>query len=164
MSDDQFEIRVGESEFRALLDRAKAVSDVKSAFAEQVALVRDLTNYGSNLIIRCFTLSSNKELKDLVILGVLLRQVVVMLDGVEILISNGAVYAAGLQARALFEASVYIDWILKSETEKKAVFYYVHNVRRQRMWARRSQSGSPEAVAFAAIAPDLMGQLDPQYV
>ena len=164
MADEPLEIKVGESEFRGLLDREKAVSDVNRAFPEQLRLLCDLTNYGTNLIPRCFSLSSDKELKDIVVLGVLLRQVAAMLDAVEILVSQGAVYAAGLQARTLFEASVYIDWILRNDTKEKASYYCVHNVRRQRMWAQRSQAGSPEAVAFAAIAPNLMGQLDPQYV
>lgn len=52
--------------------------------------------------------------------------------------------------RALFEASVYIDWILVSDSERKAFYYHVHNLRRKRTWARRIQPGSPEATSFAA--------------
>ena len=52
-------------------------------------------------------------------LGALLRQIVTMLDGVEVLLSNGASYTAQLQLRALLEASIYIEWILKGDGDKK---------------------------------------------
>jgi len=42
-----------------------------------------------------------------------------MLDGVEVLLSNGASYTAQLQLRALLEASIYIEWILKGDGDKK---------------------------------------------
>jgi hypothetical protein len=145
-------IKVRENEFTPLLDREKARSHVLHAFPNQLATLKDLTNYGTNLIPRCYT-SSDRDLKDVVVVGILLRQAVAMLDGVEVLMSNGAVYSAGLQARALFEASAYIEWILQSDIDTKAVYYYVHNVRRQRRWAKRFLKNSPEAAAFAASIP-----------
>jgi hypothetical protein len=147
-------IKIGEGEFSPLLDREKTLADVKRAFSSQLEMLHDVTNYGTNLIPRCYE-SSDKALKDIVVIPILLRQVVAMLDGVEVLLSNGAVYAAALQARALFEASVYIDWILAADSERKATCYYVHNLRRQRRWARRFQRGSPEATAFATLVPDM---------
>jgi len=155
------EITIKENEFHPLLDREKAVVDSKRAFSVQLEMLRDAINYGTNLIPRCFG-SSNKELKDIVVIAILLRQVVAMLDAMELLTSNGAVYAVGLQARAIFEASVYIDWILQSDAEKKATYYYVHNVRRQRRSAQRLQPGSPEATTFLASMPDLDFLRDPQ--
>lgn len=153
-------IKVREKEFTRLLDRARAVSDVQLAYRNQLEMLRELTNYGTNLIPRCYG-SSERELKDVVIIGILLRQVVAMLDAVEVLFSNGIVYAAGLQARAIFEASAYVEWILQSDTKKKTLYYYVHNLRRQRRWARRTQQGTPEATEFAALAPDLRSLQDP---
>lgn len=147
-------IKTGENEFLPLLDRGKALADVKCAYSGQLEMLRDVTSYGTNLIARCYG-SSNKKLKDVVVLTILLRQVVAMLDGVELLVSNGSVHAAALPSRALFEASAYIDWILSADSEKKATYYYVHNLRRQRRWAQRFQKGSPEATAFADLVPDL---------
>lgn len=83
------------------------------------------------MIPRCFT-SSKRDFKDAVVLAILLRQAVAMLDGIQILLSSGAPHAANLQLRALFEASVYIDWILLGDSERKAQYYYVHNLRRKR--------------------------------
>ncbi len=100
-------IKVGENEFKPLLDRDKVTPDIKEHLSPWIDLILDLTNYSSLLIPRCFS-SSARDLKDAVVLAILLRQVVAMLDGIEVLLSNGAVHAAQLQLRALLEASVYI--------------------------------------------------------
>jgi hypothetical protein len=143
-------IKVPESEFRALIDREKVVSDIKEHLSPWTASIRDMTNYGSNLIPRCF-ISSDRSLKDVVVLAILLRQALAMLDGVEILLCSGAVHIAHLQMRALFEVSVYIDWILLSDSETKATYYYVHNLRRKRALAQRVQPGSVEAQEFTTM-------------
>lgn len=137
-----------ESEFKPILDRDKHEGDVRQYFSKHIDLLVDLTNYGSNLIPRVYD-SSNKKLEDIVIIGVLLKQVVSMIDAVEILVSKGAVGAANLQARAAFESSLYIDWILMSESEKKAKYYYVSNLRNQRLWALRLKTGTPENEVFS---------------
>lgn len=118
-------------------------------------LLRDLANYGSNLIPRAFT-SSDKTLRDAVIIGTLLRQVVSMIDAIEILLCRSAVHAAALQLRAMFEASIYIEWILIRDQEKKAAYYYVHNLLRLRLWAMRVQPGTDESSSFKKIM-DKMG-------
>jgi len=152
-------IRVPESEFKPLLDRDRTLADIEEHLQPWVRLTRDITNYGTNLIPRCMG-SSSRTLADAVILTILLRQVVSMLDGIEILLSNGAVYAANLQMRALFEASVYIDWILESDTERKAAYYYVHNLRRMRTGASRLQPGSPEWQEFGSVRNDFSIRLN----
>lgn len=78
-----------------------------------------------------------------------------MTDATEVLVSNGAVYPAFLQARAAFEASLYIDWMLKGETNRKARYYYVSNLRNDRLWALRILEGMPEQQEFAADTQDL---------
>jgi hypothetical protein len=145
-------IKVRENEYKALLDRDKTTEDVKQ-LRPWLLLIRDITDYGTNLIPRCIG-SSDRKLEDAVLVAALLRQVVAMLDGVEVLLSGGAVYAANLQMRALFEASVYVDWMLAGDLEKKAQYYYVHNLRRIRMWARRAQPGSSEWQEFSSTVKD----------
>lgn len=145
-------IKVRENEFKPLLDREKTAEDVKQ-LKPWLLLIRDIVNYGTNLIPRCIS-SSDRKLEDAVLVAALLRQVVAMLDGVEVLLSEGAVYAANLQMRALFEASLCVDWMLAGDLEKKAQYYYVHNLRRIRMWARRTQPGSPEWQEFTSTVKD----------
>jgi Family of unknown function (DUF5677) len=71
-----------------------------------------------------------------------------MLDAIEILLCRSAVHAAALQLRAMFEAAVYVEWILAGDRENKAAHYYVHNLQRLRVWAMRVQPGTPESISF----------------
>ena len=137
-----FLIKVPEKEFRALLDRETVLEHLKEHFVPRLQLIEDVVNYGTNLIPRCMA-SSERKLKDVVLLTILLRQVVGMLDGVQVLLSSGAVQAANLQLRALFEAAIYAEWMLAGDAEKKALYYYVHNLRRRRKWALLTEAGSP---------------------
>jgi hypothetical protein len=148
-----------EKEFKKLLDREKHIADVKQHFSSQLSILIDMVNYGTWLIPRAYD-SSQKKLEDVIVIGVLLKQVVSMIDAVEVLVSNGAVYPAFLQARAAFEASIYIDWIIKGEEEKKARYYYVSNIRNERLWSLRILEGTFEQREFAADIQDLAPSLN----
>jgi len=143
-------IKVPESPHRGLLDRERVVGGIREHLKPWCDLVEDIANYGSNLIPRCFV-SSGRGLKEIVLLATLLRQVVAMLDGVHILLSQGACYVAQLPTRALFESSVYIDWILLADSDRKCLYYYVHNLRRKRIGARLIQGDSAESKEFTRV-------------
>jgi hypothetical protein len=143
-----------EKPFALILDRQEAKKHVVEYFKDQVKLLCDLPDYGSNLIIRAFK-SSKKDLSDVVVCGVLLRQVVAMLDAVQILVEQGAVHAAFLPARTAFEASIYLDWILLSDADRKARCYIVSNLRDERLWASRAIKGTQEEAAFNSITKSL---------
>ena len=72
-----------------------------------------------------------------------------MLDAVELLMSNGAVQQAHIAMRALFEAAIYLEWVLKSDSENKVRYYYFQNLKRQRLWALRTVPGTAESKEFA---------------
>lgn len=143
-------IRVPESAHKGFLDRETVVAAIDKDLKPWCDLLEDLVSYGSNLIPRCFV-SSGRELKDIVVLAIMLRQVVAMLDGVHVLLSQGACYVSQLPARALFESSIYIDWILAGDAEKKCRYYYVHDLRRKRLWVRRVKLGSAESEGFTPL-------------
>lgn len=143
-------MKIPEKEYKSILDREKNIKDFNDNFSDAQKLLIDIVNYGTNLIPRCFVSSSRKQ-ADAILLGVLLKQIVTMLDSAEVLISNGCIYPSKLQTRALFEASIYIDFILKSETEKKALYYYVSNLRIDRLWALRTMGESPDQEIFDSI-------------
>lgn len=136
-------IKIRENPYLPILDRERVVKDVETHLKPWVALIEDLTNYGTNLIPRCF-LSSDRSMKDTVVLMILLRQCVAMLDSIHLLLSQGAAHVAQLPMRAMFEASVYIEWTLAAGSEKKAAYYYVHNLRRKRRSAIALQPSSSE--------------------
>jgi len=160
MNNDDLLIRAPEQEFKRLLDREHAVSDVRQHLSRWIALMQDLVNYGTNLIPRCFT-SSARTLGDVILIGTLLRQAVAMLDGAEVLLSNGAVHSAKLQMRALLETALYIDWVLLGDADRKTDYYYVHNLRRKRRWAERIRGVSPAGREFVEMM-DAIGVPTPQ--
>jgi hypothetical protein len=143
-----------ENEFKKLLDREKHKADVQQHFLSQLNTLTDMVNYGAWLIPRAYD-SSEKKLEDVIVISVLLKQVVSMIDAAEVLVSNGAIYPAFLQGRAAFEASLYIDWILKGEADRKARYYYVSNLRYERLWALRILEGTAEQHEFTADTQDL---------
>jgi hypothetical protein len=138
---------IPEDPHKGLLNDEQATAFASEQLVPWTNLLRDLANYGSNLIPRSFA-SSGKTLGDAIVIGVLLRQIVAMLDAIEILLCRSAVHAATLQLRALFEASVYMEWMLAGDREKKAEYYYVHNLLRLRLWAMRVQPGTAESTNF----------------
>jgi hypothetical protein len=136
-----------EKPYEPLLHRELHAHDAKQHYARQFALLRDVVNYGTNLVPSCFA-SSSRSLGDVLVTAVLLKQVVLMLDAFEVLVREGCVEASILQARSLFEASLYAEWMLTSDLEKKALYYYVANVRKERQWARRGVIDDPEQDVF----------------
>lgn len=138
----------------AILNREEPRAAAEQHFSKQTELLRDIANYGSNLVIRAFN-SSPKKMAEVVVCGVLLKQVVAMADAVEVLLASGCGHAAFLPARTAFEASIYLDWVLASDSERRATRYIVSNYRDERLWAARVIPGTTEEAAFTQIANTL---------
>lgn len=152
-----------EKELKLIIDREKNKEEARRIFSKQIEVIVDLVNYGSNLVVRAYD-SSARKLEDIIVIGVLLKQVISMVDAAEILASQGAPRPAYLQVRSAFEASLYIDWILLSESEKKAKYYYVSNLRNIRLWTLRYLPGTQENVYFSKLISDLEGYIEPKLV
>lgn len=141
---------IPEDPHNGLLNDESATALASEQLKPWTNLLRDLANYGSHLIPRAYS-SSGKTLSDAVVIGTLLRQLVAMNDAIEILLCRSAVHSASLPLRAMFEASVYIEWMLAGDREKRAAYYYVHNLLRLRLWAMRVQPGTAESSSFKAV-------------
>ncbi len=149
-----------EKELKLILDREKSKGEAKRIFYKQIEVIVDLVNYGSNLVVRTYD-SSKRKLEDAIVIGVLLKQVVSMLDAVEVLVSHGVIKPASLQTRCAFEASLYIDFILEGDSEQKANYYYVANLRNTKLWELRHTKGSDEREAFSHVLEDLGDYMSP---
>jgi len=138
---------MAEQPFLALLNRDEAAGLVSQHYGPQIELLTQLTNYASNLIPRAFH-SSEKQMRDVIVCLSLLKQFTTMMDGVDVLTRAGNIQAAFVPARAAFEASLYIEWMLVSDGQTKAIHYYVGEIRQQRIWGERATAGTAEAEAF----------------
>lgn len=140
-------IEMPDESFKYILNREEAFNHINEHFRKTIVLIQSVVDYGTNLIPRCFR-QSNRQIEDIVVLAVLLRHIVSMLDGVSVLVSQGCIYPAHLQVRSLFEAFISMEWILKGNTSKRALQYYVWNLRSRRMWALKFNSASTEHSDF----------------
>ena len=138
----------------ALLDRRKAAREVRERFRQQLEALEDMVNYGSRLVHETYA-GSSKTPVDLVVLGVLLKQIVAMADSVLVQVREGIVGPAFLSARAALEALLYLEWILIGDAKFKANCYIVANARHQRLWAERDRQPSAEARAFGRVAAEI---------
>src|SRR4051812_25861953 len=103
----------------AILDRVEARAQAAEHFAVQLNLLNEIANYGSHLVLRAYN-ESDKSLVAVIACGVLLKQVVAMVDATQITIEMGASHAAYLPARAAFEASLFINWMLAADEDFRA--------------------------------------------
>jgi hypothetical protein len=151
-----------EQPYKALLNREEAIRNASEIYGAQLDVLVDMVNYGSNLIPRAFH-SSAKGVTEVVVIGVLLKQIVAMLDAVAVLARQGISNAALLQARAAFEASLYVDWILSTDPDNRAKHYLVANLRGERQWAKQAIPGTTEhqdfVARFQSLSPDLPASL-----
>lgn len=145
---------MNEQPHRAILNREEVIAHAEQHLGQQAELLRDIVNYGSNLIIRAFN-SSPKQVADIVVCGVLLKQIVLMTDATEVLLSSGCSNAAFLPTRTAFEASIYLDWILDENSELRAKRFIVKNYRDEQLWAKRAMPETSEAEYISQVASQL---------
>lgn len=129
-----------------ILNREESKKLVNENYLKEINILKDIVNYGTNLIPRCF-ISSQQRMQDVVIVS-LLKNAIAMLDSVHILLSNGAVYSAQVPARSLFETSLIIEWIFKKDTILKTKYYYVWTIRKMYIILKKIVPGTPEQKRF----------------
>jgi hypothetical protein len=137
-----------EKPHKRILDRENPREFLDRSFGPQLALMEEIVNYGTNLIIRAMP-SGRKELHDLILLSFWLRHFVAMLDSTHCLLAQGAVGGARVCLRAVFEASLALRWALKTDTELRCRYFYVWHLRRQGDHARKFIPHTAEHRRFA---------------
>jgi hypothetical protein len=138
---------------KALLDRDAAI-EMARHLQDATDLVKELVNYGTNLVVRAFY-SSKRDLIAICVLFVQLRQFLTHLDGITILIRDGNCGTADLQLRSLLEGGHLIEWALRKDTETKIQHLYVANLRRRREWDNCVIAGTPEFAKHYDLASGL---------
>lgn len=128
---------------KKLLQRDLISTSIKKEYSVQLNLLRELVDYGTHLVLRSYN-SSNKDLVAGIVIGTLLKQSIVMVDGIEILSSNGQVASTQIQIRVLHEVSLFIDWVLKEDPENKVKYYYISNLRKEKEVCLKSMNGTVE--------------------
>ncbi len=133
--------------FEKLLNRTLNVDKVEQRFSTQLKMLVSIVDYGSSLIAGTFH-SSPRKIEDIIVITVLLKQVVSLLDSIEVLSRQACSQGLVLQGRALLEASFFIDFMLIRDTRMRAKHYYVSNIRHERIWCERMIAGTQEKAHF----------------
>lgn len=148
----------------AILNRDESHKHVQEHLSTEISFLTDLVNYGTNLIIRVLG-PGDEDISKLIVVGGLLKHVIGMMDAAIVLLENGHSTTALLQARSAFEASLYIELILKRQPEQRARTYLVGEYRRRRTFAMSilDDSSSPRSfnAKFESIGVNT-ANLDPQ--
>lgn len=113
-----------EQPFDALLDREQATKIVQETLQQPLAVLRDMINYGTNLLVRCQSQTVLKQ-TELVVLNHLFAHGLAMLDAAHEQLSIGCAPSAELQVRSMLEARLSIAFILSAEAEKRARYFRV---------------------------------------
>lgn len=114
-----------------IIDRERAIKEVREHFSDQINLLEDVTNYGSQIITRILD-EEQKGLDYFVVISILFKHILTMLDSIATQVSHGNIISAHLQARSNLEVALYIEWILKEDTLKRSKYYYVSYYRKEK--------------------------------
>lgn len=132
-----------------ILDRSLFRVQIKEAFSEQINLLEQIVNYGTNLVPRCYN-SSDRKIKDIVAVLSFLKHAVTSLDAISILSREGSTLSCFPHIRSLFEIDLYLRWIFQKNYDRRGTAYFVWNIRRKRYWARCYLNGTAEQTAHSA--------------
>jgi len=132
-----------------ILDRKLFRTQIEESFNNQIALLEQVVNYGTNLVPRCFN-TSDRRIPDTVAILSFLKHAVTSLDAVSILAREGAALSCFPHIRSLFEIDLYLRWIFQEEYDLRGTAYFVWNIRKKRYWLRCYLDGTPEKAAHTA--------------
>ena len=141
-----------------ILDPRYGAAEAKRHFSTQLAVARDMADYGAQLLKRVFATCGRDKIEDLVVIAALFRQALVSFDACVLCLENGAVDASNVHARGLLETDLYLEWILTQGKERWGRQLYVANLRQERDWDRRVIPGTAENAIFASAWRDTIGK------
>ena len=137
-----------------ILDREHPSAYIASHYGEAIRFFEDLVNYGTKLITEAFAASLG-DTQARYLLLTHLHQHVAHLDAATVLLMQGCCFSAHLQVRSLLENYLFLQWLLKDDTENRTEHILVANVRREIESQSIGIPGSKQAEKHAEIASTL---------
>lgn len=135
--------------FTTLLDRQLAIAAAKEQDSK-LSLLHDLANYGSALMPKAYE-KGGRNLANAVILFHLLREVIIQVDALYVLLTNGCGPATASVCRSLVEKYHLLLWTLKSQPDDKAAYLLVSSCRNDLARAQIAIPGTPENEEMAKM-------------
>ena len=138
-------------------DEALAFIKGNRSLSNSIDFLQQLANYGLNLFRIANFQASETFLTQLY--SSLLKHFVSMLDAAIVLLKQGAVLAANLPVRSMFESHVYSQWILKDDSDRRARQYFVWHWRKELDWTRVAIPGSKENERIKPVYKTEIGKI-----
>jgi len=132
-----------EKPYDAILDAEKATEIAATTLQQPLDVLRDMTNYGTQILVRSQKLPG-PTLGDIVVLNHFFGHGLTMLDAAHELLSRGCAPAADLQVRSLVEARLSIAFLIMSDTEERAKYFDVWRWRKRKRDERSMIPGTEE--------------------
>lgn len=142
-----------------ILDPPFARSQVDKHLSGLLLPAREVAQHAADLMLR-LSQTGPRDVPDMIVIATMFRQCLVAYDGALILLENGAVQAAIPLNRALLEASLGMEWMLKAGKDRWARQYYVSSLRQSLVWLRRGIPGTDDHNQYAAALGHLIKDFD----
>jgi hypothetical protein len=104
-----------------ILDRNLSKKAAQPITGPLCSVLQEIVNYGTMAHVRCHSTFSVAE-EHLVILFSH-YQIIEMLDAVEVMLQESVCFPIRLQLRACFENLLYMDYVLKGDSDTKGLCY-----------------------------------------
>src|SRR4029450_3946265 len=106
-----------------------------------VPLLREAVNFGVAILSRCIGRTTGEDWHLAILVS--FRHIIEMADAIQLLLEAPAPYPCRLQLRSAFEALLTVEWIVASESERRAYAFLASSTQRQlaRHWTLRHMEG-----------------------
>ena len=112
-----------------LFDRDISKALVREKIDLASPLIQEVVNYGVAAFLRCLTTGKPRDEKLAILMPYF--HLLEMVDGIEILLAQAAPFPAQLQLRSAFEALLTIEYIVETDTVRRAYAYLVAGIHRR---------------------------------
>lgn len=148
---------------KSVLDRTFAIANAKEIIDNVSPKLQEVVNYATNVFARCITVAVKQDRS--YALPFLYLHMIEMTDSIEILMSNSIVNAAIPLARSSFEALLSIEYILKENTELRALAWEAEFMRKELHLYKSYNPSTPEGQNLRNILQNdrFIGIANPKY-
>ncbi len=146
-----------------ILYRELSIASAREAIDNVSPLLQEVVNYSTNVFARCVS-SAPGEIENYAVPLIYLHMIE-MTDGIEVLLSKSCPTPAKLLLRSLFEALLFIEYILEENYENRALAWIAFFVRKRLALYRSHDPSTNEGRHFRALLKNdkLVGDIRIQY-
>jgi len=124
---------------------------IQKIYVKQLKMLHEIREWSIGIFRRAYA-SIERDVANLMILTVLYKQALVSFDAAIVCLEEGAMNAAMMHVRGIFESKLYLEWVLKGNRGSKYLGrqLYVATKRQERHILKRIIPGTQENDIYRA--------------